>query len=313
MRVLVTGGAGFIGSHVVAQALAAGLEVAVLDDFSSGKREHVPPGVPVFQVDLRQRDATLRAVRDFGPQLVSHQAAQISISRSATDPIHDTEVNVIGGLNLLDACTARGSRVQRIVFASTAAVYSELLEGESAAETFRPEPNSPYGISKLTFERWLQVYQERHGLQGNVLRYSNVYGPRQDPHGETGVVARFFHAVRAGEPLRIHGRRRAGDGGCARDYVFVEDVAQANLLALRGKLTDAVTNVATGRATTTRELARQISSVCGVPSYQVVEAPPRGGDVERSVLDPARLERVLGPARSLDDGLRETARWYRAH
>src|SRR6185503_3016344 len=114
--------------------------------------------------------------------------------------------------------------VERVVFASTAAIYSELLEGERAAETFRPEPKSPYGISKLSFERWLQVYQQRHGLQSSVLRYSNVYGPRQDPNGETGVVARFFQSARAGEPLRVNGRRSPGDGGCVRDYVFVEDV-----------------------------------------------------------------------------------------
>jgi UDP-glucose 4-epimerase len=146
-----------------------------------------------------------------------------------------------------------------------------------------------------------------------VLRYSNVYGPRQDPNGETGVVAHFFRAARAGEPLRVNGRRSIGDGGCVRDYVFVADVAKANLLALHGKLADSVTNVASGRATTTRELAQRILSLSGVTKSQVVETPPRGGDVERSVLDPARLERVLAPLTSLDDGLQETARWYRAH
>jgi UDP-glucose 4-epimerase len=312
MRVLVTGGAGFIGSHVVAGALDAGFEVAVLDNFSSGKRDNLPPGVTVFEVDLRDRDATLRAVASFGPELVSHQAAQASVSVSVRDPRFDAEVNVIGGLNLLDACTAPGSRVGHVVFASTGgAIYGEVPEGKQANEGFPLEPKSPYGISKLTFERLLSVYREHRGLRSTVLRYANVYGPRQDPHGEAGVIAIFFDAALAGKNLTVFAKRALGDGGCIRDYVYVSDVARANLQALTGKLLHPVTNVGSGRATTTQQLAERIVAITSAPS-SIDQGPVRAGDIERSLLDVSRFEQALGPPTPLDTGLVETARWYRA-
>jgi UDP-glucose 4-epimerase len=310
MRVLVTGGAGFIGSHVVALARASGLEVAVLDDFSTGRRQNVPSGVPVYEVDLRNREQTRRAVQDFSPELVSHQAAQVSVARSRREPLLDAQINVIGGLHLLEACTAERARVRRVVFASTAAVYGDLLEGERAHEDFHLAPRNPYGTTKLAFERLLACYGQERGLLGSILRYSNVYGPRQTPGGEAGVVASFFAAACAGQPLTVFGRKRAGDGGCERDYVYVADVARANLLALRGELPHAVTNVASGRATTTRELAERITALVASGS-PIEDAPARAGDVSRSLLDPSRIEPPLGHLTTLDVGLRETARWYR--
>lgn len=312
MRVLVTGGAGFIGSHVVEQALGAGLQVAVLDDLSSGKAENVPAGVELFQVDLRDREATIAAVAAFRPNLVSHQAAQASVPTSIKDPRFDAEVNIIGGINLLDACTAPGSTVTRLVFASTGgAIYGEVPEGQRAGEDFALEPKSPYGISKLTFEKLLRVYREQRGLASTVLRYANVYGPRQDPHGEAGVVAIFFDAARSGRGLTVFARRQHGDGGCVRDYVYVGDVARANLAALQGRLPEPVTNVGTGSATTTQQLAERILALTGSRST-LSHGAVRAGDIERSLLDISRFQLALGAPVTLEQGLDETARWYRA-
>jgi UDP-glucose 4-epimerase len=311
MRLLVTGGAGFIGSHIVRAALAAGFEVAVLDNFSSGKPENVPEGVRVLPVDLRDRDATFRALEELQPELVSHQAAQASVPVSMKDPRFDAEVNVIGGLNLLDACTAPGSRVRHVVFASTGgAIYGEVPDGERAAEDFRLEPKSPYGIHKLTFERLLGVYREHRGLATTVLRYANVYGPRQDPHGEAGVVAIFFDSALAGKNLTIFAKRTPSDGGCIRDYVFVGDVARANMQALTGNLPHAVMNVGSGRATTTMQLAERVLSLTAARST-IEHAGVRPGDIERSLLDSTRFEQTLGMPTPLYAGLDETARWYR--
>ncbi len=312
MRVLVTGGAGFVGSHVVRQALDAGFEVAVLDDLSTGKRENVPAGVALSVRDLRDRDGVLKVLADFKPELVSHQAAQASVAVSVRDPRFDAEVNIIGGLNLLDACTAPGSQVRHFVFASTGgAIYGEVPEGQRASESYPLEPKSPYGISKLGFERLLGVYRSERGLNSSVLRYANVYGPRQDPHGEAGVVAIFFETALSGRTLRVHGQREPGDGGCVRDYVFVSDVARANLLALKGELTHRVLNVGTGVPTGTLELAERLIRATG-SSSPLEHLGPRPGDIGRSLLDVSRYQAVLGSPTTLEVGLSETANWYRA-
>jgi UDP-glucose 4-epimerase len=311
MRVLVTGGAGFIGSHVVHGALSAGFEVAVLDNFSTGKQANLPPGVRVFNADLRDRDGTFRAVADFQPELVSHQAAQASVPVSMKDPRFDAEVNIIGGLNLLDACTVPSSPVRHVVFASTGgAIYGEVPEGEQASESFPLEPKSPYGISKLTFERLLPIYREQRGLATTVLRYANVYGPRQDPHGEAGVIAIFFDSAIATKNLTVFAKRTPGDGGCIRDYVFVGDVARANLHAMTGKLPHSIMNVGSGRATTTLDLAQTILRLTESHA-RIEQGAVRAGDIERSLLDISRFAQALGAPTSLEAGLAETARWYR--
>jgi len=310
MRILVSGGAGFIGSHIVEGALAAGHTVAVLDNLSSGKRANVPKAVPLFELDLRQRDEVRRVVGEFKPDVVSHQAAQASVAVSVREPYLDAEINVMGGLNLLDACVA--AKVQKVVFASTGgAIYGEVAEGTRADEATRPAPISPYAISKLAFEQLLDVYRTHHGLDSSVLRYANVYGPRQDPHGEAGVIAIFFDTVLKGGSLRVNARKTEGDPGCVRDYVYVSDVARANLAALAGALPERVMNVGTGESVTTLELATQIARVSGRELHTVF-GPPRAGDIERSVLDPGRFASTLGATVPLGEGLRRTFEWYRS-
>lgn len=310
MRVLVTGGAGFIGSHVVEQALARGFEVAVIDDLSTGKRQNLPPAARLYEVDLRDRDRTLRAIRDFRPDRVSHQAAQASVAVSMREPHLDADVNLMGGLHLLDACTAPDVNVQSVVFASTGgAIYGEVAEARRAAEDERPFPQSPYAIHKLAFEQLLDVYRLERDLDFTVLRYSNVYGPRQDPHGEAGVVAIFLGRVLAGKPLVINARNAPGDEGCVRDYVYVADVARANLLALDGTIREKVINVATGIGTSTRELAARIIAIAGA-NTALEAGPHRPGDLERSVLNPTLAEHYLGTPVELRAGLERTHRAF---
>ena len=302
MRVLVSGGAGFIGSHIADLMLGDGHEVGVLDNLSTGKRENVAKATRLFHVDLRDRDAVFRVVSEFKPELVSHQAAQASVAVSVRDPLLDASVNVLGGLNLLDACTKQGG-VQRVVFASTGgAIYGEVPEGTRATEASSPNPFSPYAIHKLAFEQLLAVYRRERGLTTSTLRYANVYGPRQDPHGEAGVVAIFIGSLLDGKPLRVNARKQVGDDGCVRDYVYVGDVARANALALRGEIQENVLNVGTGQETTTRALALAVSRVAGREA-NLVAGDYRAGDLERSVLDSSKLSRYLPELVGLERGL----------
>jgi len=314
MKILVTGGAGFIGSHVVEHALQDGHTVTVLDDLSTGKRSNVSERAKLYVTDLRDREAVARVLHEVRPDAVSHHAAQSSVAVSMRDPYFDTAVNVIGGLNLLDACVATG--VQRVVFASTGgAMYGTVPEGKRAPEETRPAPISPYAISKLAFEQLLGVYRAHHRLESTVLRYSNVYGPRQDPHGEAGVVAIFSALLlRSGGPLRINARKTQGDDGCVRDYVFVNDVARANLAALKGQLAEKLLNVGTGKPTSTRELAEQLVRIAGPGARPDFEfAPARAGDVEYTVLDVTRFRLAFGKPTELEEGLAKTYDWFRAH
>ncbi|HVJ13973.1 MAG TPA: NAD-dependent epimerase/dehydratase family protein [Polyangiaceae bacterium] len=311
MRVLVTGGAGFIGSHVVDALLQGGHQVAVLDNLSTGKREHVPNGVQLFEADLRNAEATRRVLADFSPDAVSHQAAQASVAVSVRDPRLDAEINVMGGIHLLDACVASG--VKKLVFASTGgAIYGEIPEGTRADESFAAAPLSPYAISKYSFELLLAVYRQHHGLASSTLRYANVYGPRQDPYGEAGVVAVFTNTARAGGTLRVNARRVQGDSGCVRDYVYVGDVARANVRALQGELAPVVLNIASGTGVTTEELARTILERVGNGGADLDSGPPRAGDLERSVLDATLAHSLLGPFVGLSEGLTRTIDYQRS-
>ena len=305
MRVLVSGGAGFIGSHIVDRMLALGHEVAVLDNLCTGRRENVAKGARLYELDLRDREGVFRVVSEFRPTHVSHQAAQASVVVSVRDPVLDASVNVLGGLNLLDACTKDG-KLERFVFASTGgAIYGEVPEGTRATEEKAPVPISPYAIHKFAFEQLLGVYQRERGLTTTTLRYANVFGPRQDPHGEAGVVAIFMDCVLAGRPMRINARAKHGDDGCVRDYVYVGDVAEANALALAGRISDDVLNVGTGNATTTLELAHAIMAVAG-REFPTTPGEHRPGDLERSVLDRTRLGSHIPKAFDFTEGLRLT-------
>ncbi|WP_287369659.1 NAD-dependent epimerase/dehydratase family protein [Oceanithermus sp.] len=309
MKVLVTGGAGFIGSHIVDALLEKGVDVAVLDDFSSGRRENLPEGVSVYEVDVRDPEAVRAAFAEFAPTHVSHQAAQISVAVSVKEPLRDASINVLGGLNVLEA--AREVGVRHVVFASTGgAIYGEVPEGERADESWPPRPASPYAAAKAAFEGYLEVYRRQFGLRYTALRYGNVYGPRQDPHGEAGVVAIFARRLLAGKPVTVYARREAGDDGGVRDYVYVGDVVAANLMALGGDL-EGVYNVGSGRGRSTREVLRAVARALGIEP-RVEPAGVRPGDLERSVLDPSRLEASGWRAEvAFDEGIRRTVEWFK--
>jgi UDP-glucose 4-epimerase len=308
MRVLVTGGAGFIGSHICDRALERGWEVAVVDDLSSGRRENVPERAAFFQVDIRDRDAVFRVLREFHPDAISHQAAQASVAVSVREPVLDTQINVIGSLNLLDACVECG--VQQVVFASTGgAIYGEVPDNQKADENTPPRPLSPYAVSKFAVENHLVCYQREHGLKSTVLRYANIYGPRQDPHGEAGVVAIFCNRLMAGESLQINAKQQSGDDGCIRDYTYVDDVAKANVAALAGEVSHGVMNIGSGVPTSTRALADALEAALGTSTGRTV-ADRRAGDIERSVLAADRFVEMFGPATSLESGITQTAAWF---
>lgn len=308
MRIIVTGGAGFIGSHVADAALERGHEVLVIDDLSGGRRENVPSGARFVQLDIRDGEKLHQLVGEFKPDVITHQAAQTSVSVSTREPIRDAEINILGSIHLANAAVDHGVR---LIFASTGgAIYGEIPEGKRAKEGDPTVPLSPYASSKLAFENYLYGYYARErGLKSTVLRYANVYGPRQDPHGEAGVVAIFSQRIQAKQPISIYAMRDVGDGGCVRDYVFVADVVKANMAAIDGKIARPTMNVCTGVPATTKQLAdllmRELNG-----SSEIKNGPRRAGDLERSVLDPTYCQSVIGSPTSLEDGLGATARWF---
>ncbi|HEY6150894.1 MAG TPA: NAD-dependent epimerase/dehydratase family protein [Gaiellaceae bacterium] len=290
MRAIVTGGAGFIGSHVVDALLARGDDVLVLDDLSRGKRENVPDAV-VEVADIREPLAD----HFEGAEVCFHLAAQVDVRVAVERPEHDAQVNVLGTVSVLEAARRHGTQV---VFASSGgAIYGE-ADGPAREDAPR-EPLSPYGVSKLAGEEYLAAYNRLYDAGHVALRYANVYGPRQDPHGEAGVVAIFLGRLKAGEPPRIF-----GDGSQTRDYVYAADVAQATLAAA-GKR--GVFNVGTGIETSVRELYELCRGVAG-SQLEAEHVDARLGELERSVLDASRAERELGwrPEVDLEEGLRLT-------
>lgn len=309
MKLLVTGGAGFIGSHISEQALADGHQVIVIDNLSTGHRKNVPADAEFHEVDLRDRDAVIRVISDSRPDVISHQAAQASVAISVREPVLDATVNIIGSLNVLDAAVEHG--VDRVIFASTGgAIYGEIAEGRATTAT-PPRPMSPYAAAKFSVENYLRCYQHEHGLKSTVLRYANVYGPRQDPHGEAGVVAIFCQRLLAGESICINARSEDGDDGCVRDYVYIDDVARANIAAMNGDVRQDVVNVCTGIPTQTHDLAKELIKALD-SSSEVTFAPLRPGDVERSVLDPTEISEILGGVTDLKKGVVATAAWFAA-
>jgi UDP-glucose 4-epimerase len=297
VRAVVTGGAGFIGSHVVDALLARGDEVYVVDDLSHGRRANVPPDAELYEVDIRgEVDGTFGAAR---PDVCFHLAAQANVRVSVERPDFDADVNVLGTLRVLEAARRYGTK---IVFSSTGgAIYGE-CDGP-ADEDHPRSPLSPYGVSKLCGEEYLSAYNRLYGSAHVALRYGNVYGPRQDPHGEAGVVAIFMSRLREGETPQIF-----GDGTQTRDYVYVGDVVAATLAAAAHD--GGVLNVGTGVETSVLDLYERIQQATGI------ERPPefataRPGELQRSVLDASHARRELGwaPERSLDQGLAATWAW----
>lgn len=311
-RALVTGGAGFIGSHVCEGLAAAGYAVTALDNLSSGRRENVPEGTALEVLDVRSADGA-ELVRTGGFDVVCHLAAQIDVRKSVSDPRADAERNIIGTLNILEAVRAATPR-PRVVFSSTGgAVYGD-FEDPPSAETQAKNPESPYGIGKLAAEYYLSYYGRVHGMEVVTLRYANVYGPRQDPHGEAGVVAIFCQRLLAGDALKVFGHGRQ-----TRDYVYVGDVARANVLAAQkalppaGRVDDRAFNIGTGVPTSVLDLAATLQRVAGGTASGVEHAPERRGEQQRSFVRIDKAAHVLGwkPSVTLDEGLRLTYDWFR--
>ncbi|MEB3220437.1 MAG: NAD-dependent epimerase/dehydratase family protein [Candidatus Sericytochromatia bacterium] len=308
MRILITGGAGFIGSHLVEHHVRAGHQVAVLDDLSSGTRANLTgllDRVPLFQVDIRDGDAVRATLAAYRPHVVSHHAAQVSVRASADDPVRDAETNVLGTLHVLGACVAHG--VRHLVLASSGGtVYGDSPQVPTPEEV-PPAPLSPYGIGKEAGERYVRCFEASHGLTAAILRYGNVYGPRQQPHGEAGVVAIFARKLLAGEAPTIQ-----WDGEQRKDFIHVEDVARAHLLAARPGVSG-TWNVASGVGTSVNALYQAIAGQLGV-TIRPGRAPRRPTDVRTSVLAVTRLREDLGwtPQIPLELGLIDTLAWCRA-
>jgi UDP-glucose 4-epimerase len=305
MRILVTGGAGFIASHVADAFIAAGHEVSILDDLSSGRRENLNPKARFYQLDV-QDAAVAEVFRRERPEVLCHHAAQMDVRRSVADPIFDARVNILGLVNLME--NGRQHGLKRVLFSSTGgAIYGE-QETFPAPETHKTEPVSPYGVAKLASERYLFFYFVTYGIPYAALRYANVFGPRQNPHGEAGVVAIFCEKLLRGEQPVIN-----GDGTQTRDYVYVGDLVRANLAALDSDFVGAV-NLGTGIETDVNAIFRLLARLCD-SSAPECHGPAKPGEQRRSVIDNGLARRVLGwqPQVSLEEGLRQTVSFFRGH
>lgn len=306
--VLVTGGAGFIGSHLAERLVAEGCEVHVMDDLSGGVRSNVPEGAVFHELDIRSREAAaLFGEHNFAA--LCHLAAQMDVRRSVADPKFDAEVNVLGFLNLLEA--GRQTGLEKVAFASTGgAIYGEpdssVNDGGPQPESHPTLPMSPYGITKLVSEHYLRFYGQTYGIESAALRFGNVYGPRQNPHGEAGVVAIFAQRLLRGEPITIN-----GPGTQTRDYVFVKDVVAAFMAALEKEATD-IYNVGTGVETDVNQLFHHINRLTEAGADEI-HGPAKAGEQQRSVLDISHTSDALGwmPAVDVATGLEKTVAWFK--
>jgi UDP-glucose 4-epimerase len=300
-HVLVTGGAGFIGSQLVDAYVARGWRVSVVDDLSTGDERNVNPSAELHVADIREAGELVARLR---PDVINHHAAQMDVRVSVADPVFDAETNIIGTLHLLKAASAAG--VRRFIFASSGgAIYGEPVEIPQR-ETHPTAPLSPYGCAKLSVEHYLHVYREVHGLPSVALRYANVYGPRQSTKGEAGVIAIFTRALLEGRTPVIN-----GDGNQTRDYVFVEDVVRANMAVTEHELTGAF-NVGTGIETSVNALYDGLTRAIGA-AQPVQHGPAKAGEQLRSVLDGSRLReqaKLPSPVK-IDEGLERTVEWFR--
>ena len=304
-KILVTGGAGFIGSHVVDMYINAGHEVAILDDFSSGTRTNVNPAARLYEMDVRS-SALAGLFETEKPNYVAHLAAQIDVRRSVTEPQFDAEVNILGGLNLLEQSIKHG--VQKFIFASTGGAIYGAQKHLPASEETVPHPECHYATSKLAFEHYIALYERLYGLRYTILRFPNVYGPRQRPDGEAGVCSILTALMLAGKSPTLFGH-----GTPLRDYVFVKDIARGALLAL-DKGDGETLNLGSGKGTSVRELFDILKDAVGFTGEPVL-ADLRPGEVKENFITGEKAAQVLGwrPEVSLDAGLRETAEYIRAN
>lgn len=308
MRILVTGGAGFIGSHIVDQCIAAGHEVAVVDNLweeGGGKRQNLNPRARFYYADITDENTLDRIFDEVQPEVVSHQAAQHSVSISTRDPKYDARVNVLGLLNVLTNCTRVGAR--KVIFASSGATYGTPASLPITEETPQ-RPESPYGITKMVAEYYLRYWQEANGLAYTAFRYGNVYGPRQDPNGEAGVIAIFAQRFLKHDKVRID-----WDGEQKKDYVYVEDVARANVMAIeQGHGDNDIFCLGTGRGASVNELYHILERITRY-TPEIVHAPKRPGDIYLAYFDCSKAERILGwrPQVTLEAGIENTVDFFR--
>src|SRR6266487_7209895 len=306
MRILVTGGAGLIGSHVVDYYIAEGHEVAVVDNLweeGGGKEENINPKAHFYRIDITDAASLEHVFDEVRPDVVNHQAAQHSVAVSTKNPILDAHVNILGLINVLSNCTRTGTR--KIIFASSVATYgtaSRLPLDEEVAQC----PESPYGITKMAGEHYLRYWQKAHGLAYTAFRYANVYGPRQDPNGEAGVIAIFTKRFLAHEPIRID-----WDGEQQKDYVYVEDVARANLLALDHGDND-IFCIGTGQGTSVNTIYKTLEAIIGY-TPEIVKAPKRPGDIHLAYFNCSKAARILGWKAEVDlqEGIKATVDFFR--
>ncbi len=303
MKILVTGGAGFIGSHVVDAYIENGHEVVIIDNLSTGKNENINPQAIFFNVDITDTKI-IQILSNEKFDVVNHHAAQIDVRKSVSDPIYDANVNILGTINILESCIKSG--VKKIIFASTGgAVYGEQIYFP-ANEEHPANPVSPYGITKLSIEKYLKFYNVEYGLDYSILRYANVYGPRQNPLGEAGVVAIFTKKLLNNEQPIIN-----GDGKQTRDYVFVGDVVKSNLLMLEEN-SSAIYNIGTGIETDVNKLFKILLSLTGGEAKEKHGPTPKGEQLRSSISSDKIFKKLnWKPPTSLDEGLRITINYYR--
>jgi UDP-glucose 4-epimerase len=302
MKILVTGGAGFIGSWVSDTFLREGHEVLILDDLSTGKKENLPEKAEFIKCDIRDFDSVENIISDFKPDIVDHHAAQIDVRKSVDNPMHDAEINIVGTLHLIESCLRHS--VKKFIFASTGgAIYGE-PEIIPADEKTDPFPISPYGTSKYAVEKYLGYYNYVHGFEYVALRYANVYGPRQNPHGEAGVVAIFCNRILSGLACTVF-----GDGGQTRDYVYVEDIAKANLQSLNAPVGSY--NIGTGIETSVSDLISELKKSSRT-DFEVHYGEERPGEVQSISLEVSQAEKILGwkPSVNLAEGIQQTWNWF---
>ena len=316
MKVLVTGGAGFIGSHIVDLYIKNGYEVIIIDDLSTGKAEYVNPKAKFYKLDINElnlNDNKLEDVfKDEKPDVVNHHAAQISVSESVKYPVFDANVNILGTLNLLENCVKYN--VKKFIFASTGGAIYEETEKIPIDENHSTRPLSPYGVSKLAIENYLYFYKKVHHLDSVILRYANVYGPRQYPYGEAGVVTIFINKMLKGENPIIN-----GDGNQARDFVYISDAVQANLLALKEDYKNKIKsdelgifNIGTGIETSVNELFYKLKKITN-SGVKEIHGPPKLGELRRSCLSFNKAKKILGwePEVDIDQGLKLTVNYFK--
>ncbi len=314
MKIMVTGGAGFIGSHVVDRYIVEGHEVAVVDNLSTGKRHNINPSARFYLMDIRSNllEEVFKLER---PEIVNHHAAQISVPASVEDPLSDAGINISGFLNLLQCSVKYG--IKKVIFISSGgAIYGE-ADKFPTPEDYLPQPSSPYAISKLISEHYLNFYKKQYGIDYTVLRYANIYGPRQVPHGEAGVVSIFIEKLLKGEVPTIYYHDGEPEG-MIRDYCYVEDVVKANILALEKGSGEAF-NIGTGKGTVTMELYRNILSLMrssGFAKEKIYDKPKKGparpGDIKKSCIDIRKAQNLFGwkPDYDLSSGLEKTIKWF---